>query len=59
MKALLGCNHKLCLDVGKAESDKKIEAWQEKVTTSNAQRTLIPYSKSREQMIDIDFDQHR
>ena len=32
---------------GKAESDKKIEKWQEKATTSNAQRTLIPYLKSR------------
>ncbi|HEW3314663.1 TPA: MBL fold metallo-hydrolase, partial [Streptococcus pneumoniae] len=30
-----------------AESDKKIEKWQEKATTSNAQRTLIPYLKSR------------
>ena len=38
----------ILLDVGgKAESDKKIEDWQEKVTTSNAQRTLIPYLKSR------------
>ena len=38
----------ILIDVGgKAESDKKIEAWQEKVTTSNAQRTLIPYLKSR------------
>ena len=36
------------IDVGgKAESDKKIEKWQEKATTSNAQRTLIPYLKSR------------
>lgn len=32
---------------GKAETDKIIERWQEKVTTSNAQRTLIPYLKSR------------
>ena len=32
---------------GKAESTKKIEAWQEKSTTSNAQRNLIPYLKSR------------
>ena len=32
---------------GKAESDKKIEKWQEKATTSNAQRSLIPYLKSR------------
>ena len=38
----------ILIDVGgKAESNKKIEAWQEKVTTSNAQRTLIPYLKSR------------
>ena len=38
----------ILLDVGgKAESDKKIEKWQEKTTTSNAQRTLIPYLKSR------------
>ena len=38
----------ILIDVGgKAESDKKIQAWQEKATTSNAQRTLIPYLKSR------------
>ena len=38
----------ILIDVGgKAESDKKIEVWQEKATTSNAQRTLIPYLKSR------------
>ena len=38
----------ILIDVGgKAESDKKIEKWQEKTTTSNAQRTLIPYLKSR------------
>lgn len=38
----------ILIDVGgKAESNKKIKAWQEKVTTSNAQRTLIPYLKSR------------
>ena len=38
----------IIIDVGgKAESDKKIEKWQEKATTSNAQRTLIPYLKSR------------
>ena len=38
----------ILIDVGgKAESDKKIEAWQEKSTTSTAQRTLIPYLKSR------------
>ncbi|CAG6036579.1 putative competence protein [Streptococcus pneumoniae] len=37
----------ILIDVGgKAESDKKIEKWQEKATTSNAQRTLIPYLKS-------------
>ena len=38
----------ILIDVGgKAETDKIIEKWQEKVTTSNAQRTLIPYLKSR------------
>ena len=38
----------ILIDVGgKVESDKKIEKWQEKTTTSNAQRTLIPYLKSR------------
>ena len=38
----------ILIDVGgKAESDKKIEKWQEKATTSNAQRTLIPYFKNR------------
>ena len=38
----------ILIDVGgKVESDKKIEKWQEKATTSNAQRTLIPYLKSR------------
>ena len=38
----------ILIDVGgKAESDKKIQAWQEKARTSNAQRTLIPYLKSR------------
>ena len=38
----------ILIDVGgKAESNKKIEKWQEKATTSNAQRTLIPYLKSR------------
>ena len=38
----------ILIDVGgKAESDKKIQAWQQKSTTSNAQRTLIPYLKSR------------
>ena len=36
-----------CWMWGKAESDKKIEKWQEKTTTSNAQRSLIPYLKSR------------
>ena len=38
----------ILIDVGgKAKSDKKIEKWQEKATTSNAQRTVIPYLKSR------------
>ena len=38
----------ILIDVGgKAESDKKIEKWQKKTMTSNAQRTLIPYLKSR------------
>ena len=38
----------ILIDVGgKAETDKIIEKWQKKVTTSNAQRTLIPYLKSR------------
>ena len=38
----------ILIDVGgKAESDKKIEKWQEKETTSNAQRSLIPYLKGR------------
>ena len=38
----------ILIDVGgKAESDKKIEKWQEKMTTRNAQRSLIPYLKSR------------
>ena len=38
----------ILIDVGgKAETDKKIEDWQKKATTSNAQRTLIPYLKSR------------
>ena len=38
----------ILIDVGgKAESTKKIEAWQEKATINNAQRTLIPYLKSR------------
>ena len=38
----------ILIDVGgKVESDKKIEKWQEKATTSNTQRTLIPYFKSR------------
>jgi len=38
----------ILIDVGgKAEFTKKIEKWQEKATTSNAQRTLIPYLKSR------------
>lgn len=44
-----GCNWEtILIDVGgKAESYKKIEKWQEKMTTSNAQRSLIPYLKSR------------
>ncbi|HEU8647395.1 TPA: ComEC/Rec2 family competence protein, partial [Streptococcus pneumoniae] len=38
----------ILIDVGgKAESYKKIKKWQEKMTTSNAQRSLIPYLKSR------------
>ena len=38
----------ILIDVGgKAETDKKIEDWQKKATSSNAQRTLIPYLKSR------------
>ena len=38
----------ILIDVGgKAESDKKIEKWQEKATISNAQRSLIPYLKNR------------
>ena len=38
----------ILIDVGgKAEPDKKVEDWQEKSATSNAQRTLIPYLKSR------------
>ena len=38
----------ILIDVGgKVESNKKIEKWQEKATTSTAQRTLIPYLKSR------------
>ena len=38
----------ILIDVGgKADPDKKVENWQQKSTTSNAQRTLIPYLKSR------------
>ena len=38
----------ILIDVGgRADFDKKIEKWQEKATTSNAQRNLIPYLKSR------------
>ena len=38
----------ILIDVGgKAESTKNIEKWQEKTTTSNAQRNLVPYLKSR------------
>ena len=37
----------ILLDVGeKAERDKK-EAWQERISSSNAERSLIPYLKSR------------
>ena len=37
----------ILLDVGEKSEVKKKEAWQEKVTTSNAKRSLIPYLKSR------------
>ena len=38
----------ILIDVGgKVEASKKIENWQEKATTRNAHRTLIPYLKSR------------
>lgn len=37
----------ILLDVGEKSEVEKKEAWQEKVTTSNAKRNLIPYLKSR------------
>ena len=37
----------ILLDVGEKSEVEKKEAWQEKVTTSNAERSLIPYLKSR------------
>ena len=37
----------ILLDVGEKSEFEKKEAWQEKVTTSNAKRSLIPYLKSR------------
>lgn len=37
----------ILLDVGEKQTVEKKEAWQEKVTTSNAKRSLIPYLKSR------------
>lgn len=37
----------ILLDVGEKSEREKKEAWQEKVTTSNAKRSLIPYLKSR------------
>ena len=37
----------ILLDVGEKPEIVKKEAWQEKVTTSNAKRSLIPYLKSR------------
>ncbi len=37
----------ILLDVGEKSELEKKEAWQEKVTTSNAKRSLIPYLKSR------------
>jgi len=37
----------ILLDVGEKSEIEKKEAWQEKVTTSNAKRSLIPYLKSR------------
>ena len=37
----------ILLDVGEKSGREKKEAWQEKVTTSNAKRSLIPYLKSR------------
>ena len=37
----------ILLDVGEKLAVEKKEAWQEKVITSNAKRSLIPYLKSR------------
>lgn len=37
----------ILLDVGEKSETEKKEAWQEKVTTSVAKRSLIPYLKSR------------
>lgn len=37
----------ILLDVGEKSEHEKKEAWQEKVTTSNAKRSLIPYLKNR------------
>ena len=37
----------ILLDVGEKSEVEKKEVWQEKVTTSNAKRSLIPYLKSR------------
>lgn len=37
----------ILLDVGEKSEVEKKEDWQEKVTTSNAKRSLIPYLKSR------------
>lgn len=37
----------ILLDVGEKTEVEKKEVWQEKVTTSNAKRSLIPYLKSR------------
>lgn len=37
----------ILLDVGEKLAVEKKEVWQEKVTTSNAKRSLIPYLKSR------------
>ena len=37
----------ILIDVGKDEEDEDKEAWQEKTTSSQVQRNLIPYLKSR------------
>ena len=37
----------ILLDVGEKTEVEKKEVWQEKITTSNAKRSLIPYLKSR------------